>query len=101
MTRKQKFQRGDRVRIAADLGSSMRHFPADQDALVLYSYHNMFGLDDRDSWCLYLFKSGGNCSWYHTNQLTAIKGAHGMKLADKLNPRQGWQRLIAVRPWQD
>lgn len=96
---KQKFQRGDRVHIAKDLGKHMSHFQNDVDAIILYSYHNMFGGEDRDNWCVYLLPNGGSCAWYKTEQLTKIKGPRGKRLANKLDPPAGWFRLHAARPW--
>lgn len=70
----QKFRRGDLVRIAADLGPARRHFPADQDALVLGSYRDKFGNGREDSYALHLLP-GGNCSWYEEEHLTLVRHA--------------------------
>lgn len=67
----QKFQRGDRVRIAKDLGPHMRHFPANCEATVLYSYKDWYGGDDIDSFALQ--GDTWRCSWYYSDQLTLIE----------------------------
>jgi hypothetical protein len=72
----QKFNKGDLVRVADDLGPSMRHFTASIDAIVIGSYFDQYGgADDHDrvneSYTLYL-KGRGEVSWYHENQLTLI-----------------------------
>lgn len=61
------------VRIAKDLGSSMSHFEANQDAIVIGSYRDQYGGDDVDSYTVMLCKSGGETSWYHEHQLTLIR----------------------------
>jgi hypothetical protein len=68
----QKFKGGDRVLIAKDLGPHMRHFPANCEAIVLYSYKDQYGGDDTDSFALHLV-GRGRCSWYYSNQLTLIE----------------------------
>lgn len=69
---KQKFQPGERVRIAKDLGPSMRHFSADKDATVQYTYSQRFGGDSWDSYSL-LIDGVGSVAWYDEDQLTAIQ----------------------------
>lgn len=68
----QKFQRGDVVRIAKDLGSSMAHFENDQDAIVMGSYADQYGGDNVDDWTVMLSRTGGETSWYHTRQLALL-----------------------------
>lgn len=69
----QKYKRGDMVRIAKDLGPSMSHFEADQDAIVMGSYRDQFGGDNVDSYTVMLCESGGETSWYYEHQLTFIR----------------------------
>lgn len=78
--RPQKFQSGDLIRIAKDLGSSMSHFKADCDAIVIATYAQQFGGNNVDSYTL-LFEDEGRVSWYHEAQLTFIKhvGQEGIK----------------------
>ncbi len=68
----QKFQVGDLVRIAKDLGHAMSHFEADQDAIVVGSYADQFGGDDTKSYTLQL-QGRGPVSWYSEHQLTLIE----------------------------
>lgn len=80
--KKQKFKRGDLVHIAKDLGPYMSHFDNDCDAIILGSYRDQYGGEDNvDDWSVLFCDSGGECSWYHTNQLTFIKhvGDDGIK----------------------
>lgn len=73
---RQKFYFGDVVRIAADLGPSMRHFRADCDAVVIGSYLDLHGRVTQGShaYCL-LFQDGNPLSWYKEDQLALIR--HG------------------------
>ena len=72
MKKTQKFWHGDLVRVADDLGSHMSHFESGCDAIVQYSYADMYGGDDISSYSL-LFKNGNSSSWYEENQLTLLK----------------------------
>lgn len=69
---KQKFIKGDLVRVAKDLGQTMSHFVADCDAIVMGSYADQFGGNDTSSYTLHL-KGKGRSSWYKEHQLTLIK----------------------------
>ena len=66
-----KFQKGDWVRVAKDLGPHMSHFTADCEAIVIGS--------DRASFTLHL-KGHGQCSWYRGSQLTLIEAGRLDKL---------------------
>jgi hypothetical protein len=68
----QKFKTGDFVRIAKDLGPLMKHFQADCDAIVMYSYNDKYGGGDTKSYCLYL-RGRGTSSWYSEEQLNLIE----------------------------
>jgi hypothetical protein len=69
---KQKYQKYDLVRVAKDLGKSMRHFTADCDAIVLGTYKQLCGGTDVNNYSLYI-KDEGETSWYYESQLTLIK----------------------------
>mgnify|MGYP003348488012 CR=1 FL=1 len=71
----QKFKRGDLVRIAKDLGASMAHFEADQDAIVMGSYRDLCGSGPNNTkeYEVLLCKNGDSHSWYYERQLTFIK----------------------------
>ena len=79
----QKFHTGDWVRVAKDLGPTMRHFTADCEAIVIGSYADQYGGDDRNSYTLYL-KGRGACSWYYGEQLTLLE-------AGRLDKLQAWR----------
>ena len=72
------FQRGDLVRIAKDLGPSMRHFKNDCDAIIQYSYGIRYGRGttgkNDDYSVLYEVRKGHwtSCAWYRADQLTLI-----------------------------
>lgn len=71
--KKQKFQLGDIVRVAKDLGPQMTHFSGKGEmALVIGSYSDQYGGEDVDSYTLY-FQRGGECSWYLEHQLSLIE----------------------------
>lgn len=67
----QKFPCGSRVRIADDLGPSMRHFESGVDATVEYVYAHAYGGSDVKSYCLNI-DGCGSVAWYYEHQLTAI-----------------------------
>lgn len=68
----QKFNKGDLVRIASDLGRSMSHFTSDCDAIVIGSYADQYGGRDTKSYTLHL-KVCGESAWYYESQLTLIE----------------------------
>lgn len=82
---KQKFKRGNLVRISKDLGSMMSHFQNDQDVIILGSYADMFGGSDTKSYSVIFPETGSECSWYKENQLTLISegGEHLIESALK------------------
>ena len=65
----QKYAPGTRVRIAADLGPHMWHFPSGMMATVRYTYAHAYGGTDVDSYCLDV-DGYGEVSWYHEHQLS-------------------------------
>lgn len=70
----QAFHAGDWVRVAGDLGPSMRHFPAGGEAIVMGSYDDLYGGGDHASYSLYLH-GRGETSWYYEGQLELVE--HG------------------------
>lgn len=68
----QKFQNGDWVRVAKDLGPHMSHFTADCEAIVIGSYADQYGGKNHEDYTLHL-KGCGQCSWYYGSQLTLIE----------------------------
>lgn len=77
----ERFHRGDWVRVAKDLGPSMRHFTADCDAIVIGSYADQYGGKDHDSYTLHL-EGRGQSSWYYGSQLTMIERNRPDKLQE-------------------
>lgn len=78
----QKFQRGDRVRIAKDLGPDMAHFTSGVEATVVGSYRDEYPQfsdpdDEEDGTSSYTLRlpKEGEVSWYEEHQLTLIKRA--------------------------
>ncbi len=82
--RKQKFKKGDLVRIAKNLGQSMSHFRSDCEAIVIGSYADrdtcQSAVDPNHFKEYTLFIEGvGTSSWYKEDQLTLIKsGEHDL-----------------------
>ncbi len=74
MNTKQKFQTGDVVFIAKDLGPSMVHFESGQEATVVSSYYDQYGGDPVDDGKDYTLKlaDGSHVSWYLEHQLTLV-----------------------------
>ena len=75
-----KFNKGDLVHVAKDLGPSMRHFTADIDAIVIGSYNDLYGGGCTRDYSLHL-KGHGKVSWYHENQLELLERNRGDLLA--------------------
>ena len=70
----QKFFIGDLVRVADDLGGSMRHFQSGCKAIVMGSYAELCSDDDNvDDLQLYILPNRGSVAWYHAHQLTFIE----------------------------
>ncbi len=69
----QKFKRGDKVRVADDLGGPMSHFRSGYDAIVKGSYHDQFGHGDHDEYTLMACDTGSESSWYEEHQLTFLE----------------------------
>jgi len=72
MLKKQKFHKGDLVRVAKDLGQTMSHFKNDCDAIVIGSYKDEYGGDNTRDYTLHL-KDKGKVSWYEEWQLTLLE----------------------------
>lgn len=69
-----KFNPGDRVKIADSLGNHMAHFPFGKLATVKYTYAQSYGSkDDRSMQQYCLDVDGiGVVSWYDEQQLSAV-----------------------------
>lgn len=64
----QKFQPGERVRIADDLGQAMAHFPSGVLATVEYTYAHAYWGEDVKSYSLNV-DGHGSVAWFHESQL--------------------------------
>lgn len=71
MIKRQKYHKGDHVKVAKDLGSTMSHFKNDCEAIVISSYKDAFGGSNISSYTLFI-KDSGECAWYEEEQLTLI-----------------------------
>lgn len=94
----QKFERGDKVRVAKDLGSMMRHFPNDFEALIEYSSDDMYAdergiyVHDFDIQYSLMYEQDNyngkgdsrltTTAWYHQNQLTLIERGSEQTIKD-------------------
>lgn len=85
----QKFPPGARVKIAAELGPSMKHFPSGRLATVQYTYAHAFGGDDVTSYSLHV-DGLGSTAWYKEHQLTLVDEARESVMALR-------QRVIEIR----
>lgn len=73
MAKNQLLHRGDRVRVAEDLGPYMQHFSGKgEEAVIEYSYHDRYGgANSHHKYCL-LFLDGSSSAWYYETQLTPL-----------------------------
>lgn len=67
----QKFNKGDHVKVAEDLGQIMSHFQSDCEAIVIGSYADQYGGDNTTDYTIYI-KGSGQVSWYREHQLDLI-----------------------------
>lgn len=72
---KQKFVHGDEVRVDRKLSSTMGHFRAGGNALVVGSYSDQYGehSGDEPGYTLFLLPEGDEVSWYPQSSLTLVK----------------------------
>lgn len=68
----QKYQKGDHVQVAKDLGKSMSHFTSDCEAIVIGSYVDQYGGNHVNSSYTIHIKGKGRTSWYYEHQLDLI-----------------------------
>lgn len=95
---KQKFQKGDWVRVAKDLGPHMSHFTADCEAIVIGSYKDQYGGDDTESYTLHL-KGRGRSSWYEEWQLTLLEAGRLDKLKEWEDAREAEHKEKGDLDW--
>jgi hypothetical protein len=91
---KQKFFRGQRVRIAKRFPQCMSHFDGKGcEAIVDHSYSDMYGCGNFSDFCLLIIDKKGNyrCSWYPEKLLTLV--SNDIKAGEKLLQRYREQEL--------
>lgn len=76
---KQKYQHGDMVRVADDLGDAMSHFESGVGAIILGSYQDLYGGSMEHHYKEYsiYIRGKGPVSWYKEDQLELIKKGCG------------------------
>jgi len=79
----QKYNKGDHVQVAKDLGQSMSHFQNDCEAIIIASYDDQYGGGNTDSYTIHV-KGGGQTSWYYEHQLELIE-------ANRLDLLEQWE----------
>ncbi len=105
MSSTQLYHHGDRVKLADDLGPSMRHFPgAGQEAYVEASYHDQFGGSGDHCYTLMML-DGSGISWYYERQLTLVKagdleGYQAVKLAGEERSAMESQLPWIIENWK-
>ena len=70
----QKYKNGDRVKIIKDLPLEMSHFPSDKEAIIEYSYKDVYGGYDDKNYSI-LIKNIGERAWYPEDTLILIEKA--------------------------
>lgn len=99
----QKFLRGQRVHIAADLGEYMRHFRSDIDAIISYTYAQKFGGTNTVSYNLLLFTVDGELdrlsAWYEEHQLTLVD--MDVEVGLKVLSEYAVQAVIRNKNWHE
>ena len=70
---KQKFVRGDKVRVKDDLGFTHSHFRSGFDAIILGSYADQFGGDNTNSYTILSCDTGTSISWYYDEHLEFVE----------------------------
>jgi len=68
----QKFNKGDKVKVADDLGPHMSHFQGGMEAIVIGSYKDKYGGSDIHSYTIHI-QGRGEISWYHEHQMELIE----------------------------
>lgn len=94
----QKFQKGDLVMIAKDLGGLMKRFTAGREAIVIGSYADQFGGDDTKKYTLHL-KGRGEVSWYEEYQLTLLESGRLDKLKQWEDEKEAERKQKSDLDW--
>lgn len=71
-TELQKYNKGDHVQVAKDLGPMMGHFQSNCEAIVEYTSNEEYGDGDIVSYSIYI-KNRGSVAWYEAHQLDLIE----------------------------
>lgn len=90
---KQKFKRGEIVKVADKMPPCMEHFETGFIGVVEYTYAQQYGGDDIKSYSLIMLddnkKPIDSIAWYKENQLTIVSEdtERGEKLIEEFNRR--------------
>lgn len=95
---KQKFNRGDVVHIAVDLGQSMSHFEKDKDVVILGSYADEFGGNNTRDYTV-LFEDGNECAWYQEYQLTFLRYGGEELISEIKKTRNERNKVVSDLGW--
>lgn len=68
----QKFNKGDKVKVADDLGEHMSHFQSGMEAIVIGSYKDQYGGSDTESYTIHI-QGQGETSWYYEHQMELVE----------------------------
>lgn len=82
---KQKFFRGDIVKVDDKMPDFMAHFKAGFKAVVVGSYDDLypgFGGSNTPEYCLKDMSNGNETSWYYESQLKLVSKAKTKRTAD-------------------
>ena len=88
----QKYFKGDLVQLG-EMPITMKHFPANCQAVVLYTYKEQFGggRKEEKDYGLYILPNKGETAWYHEEQLTFIESDRFDLLPKGNAHRQVWE----------
>lgn len=94
----QKYNKGDHIMIAEDLGSNMAHFTSGVEAIVIGTYAEQFGGNDIDSYTLHI-KGKGRSSWYRESQLTLVAAGQMDLLEEWVNEEEEHRLKVSDLDW--
>jgi hypothetical protein len=93
-----RLRAGDRVRIVKQLPSSMSHFTADEEAIVVGSYADQYGGHDHHTFTLWI-KDHGRVSWYDREHLTLIERGRDDLLQEWEAAAEAKRKMMSDLDW--